>query len=318
MDAAPGNIDAFEFAPKLKTLHLTNMHAGAEVSFPAHNLVSFLDGRKLPDNVTTINYLDIVASAPNILYFSYHHHSPIPESSGPYSRHIINSSLRTLSASLGSFLSSIVLPALKEMTLTSGCPNYHTVSSEPIICPEDALSHLHALIIRSQCSLTVLRFVDATMDDNLIPILQLSPQLVTLVFEYNAWSSTPDNIMETFVLKMSEITRVGAETYPVLLPCLKELEFYVDDIEFESVDFLNTDFVDMISSRLVVQQGGQILKSLVVVVIGRAFYVPFQHQGGIQALERLRDNGLDLHLDLDDYEDRVLEASTRICNPEDE
>ncbi len=108
----PGTIDAFEIAPKLKTLDLTGMHAEAHIPFPAENLVLLSDARRLPEHDTVPKYLDIITSAPNLLEFSYHHHSVIPQSPGPYHPQIVHKSLQTLSASLGALLCSLVVTSL--------------------------------------------------------------------------------------------------------------------------------------------------------------------------------------------------------------
>ncbi|KAK0197712.1 hypothetical protein F5146DRAFT_995344 [Armillaria mellea] len=168
----PGTIDVFEFPPKLKTLDLTGMHAEAYILFPAENLVAFSDTRPLPEHDTVPKYLDIIASAPNLLEFTCHHYSVVPDSPGPYHPQIVHQSLRTLSASLGALFCSLVLPALTYMTLAPV-----KAEEEVVACPTDALFHLYDLSYRSQCSLTTLTFIDAIMDEDLLPILQLSPQL---------------------------------------------------------------------------------------------------------------------------------------------
>ncbi len=73
--AEPGNINAFEIAPELKTLHLMDMHPEAVIMFPCGNLVAFLDARPLSSMERTHEYLYIIASCSSLLSFSYHHHS---------------------------------------------------------------------------------------------------------------------------------------------------------------------------------------------------------------------------------------------------
>ncbi|PBK61540.1 hypothetical protein ARMSODRAFT_662757 [Armillaria solidipes] len=308
----PGTIDAFEIAPKLKTLDLTGMHAEARIPFPAENLVLFSDARRLPDHDTVPKYLDIIASAPNLLDFSYHHHSVVPQSPGPYHPQIVHQSLQMLSASLGALLCSLVVPALTQMTLAS-------VKSEEdlMVCPRDALFHLHDLVARSHCSLTTLTFIDATMDGNLIPILRLSPQLVSLSFQEKQSSRESDATMESLFIDMTETVRVGDTLHHTLLPCLKHLEFVLDDVEFDRVNYLDVDFVEMIVSRRV-PLGSQMLEFLRIVVVGRAFEVPISDNGGLEELKRLGDNGLDLQLDIADWDERVLQASALPRKPDDD
>ncbi|PBK84985.1 hypothetical protein ARMGADRAFT_1169757 [Armillaria gallica] len=112
-DAMSGTMDAFEIAPKLKTLDLSGMQAEAYIPFPADNLVLFSDGRPLPDHDTVPQCLDIIASAPNIFDFSYHHYSSlVPLSPGPYHPPIVHQSLQRLSTSLGGLIDSLVVPGL--------------------------------------------------------------------------------------------------------------------------------------------------------------------------------------------------------------
>ncbi|PBK59089.1 hypothetical protein ARMSODRAFT_1027713 [Armillaria solidipes] len=308
----PGTIDAFEIAPKLKTLDLTGMHAEAHIPFPAENLVLFSDARRLPEHDTVPKYLDIIASAPSLLEFSYHHHSIVPQSPGPYHPQIVHKSLQTLSASLGALLCSLVVPTLTQMTLAS-------VKSEEdlMVCPRDALFHLHGLVARSHCSLTTLTFIDATMDENLLPILRLSPQLVSLSFQEKQSSRESDATMESLFIDMTETVRVGDTLHHTLLPCLKHLEFVLDDVEFDRVNYLNVDFVEMIVSRRV-PLGSQMLEFLRIVVVGRAFEVPISDNGGLEELKHLGDNGLDLQLDIADWDERVLQASALPRKPDDD
>ncbi|KAK0499358.1 hypothetical protein EDD18DRAFT_1460295 [Armillaria luteobubalina] len=173
--AGPGNIDVFEIAPNLETLHLTDMHPEAIISVPPGRLVRFLDVRHDNTGAITNEHLDIIASGPHLRSFSYHHHSHIPLSLSQFPI-VRNTSLLSLSASLGNFLSCLDVPSLTHMSVTSGCdfiqdPEYHG-----IICPEDSLLGLHNLIKLSRCSLTVLHLTDVPMmDDRLLYILQLTP-----------------------------------------------------------------------------------------------------------------------------------------------
>ncbi|KAK0227250.1 hypothetical protein EDD85DRAFT_853167 [Armillaria nabsnona] len=189
--AEPENINTFEIAPELKTLHLTDMHPEAFIMFPRGNLIVFLDARPLSSMERTPEYLDIIASCPNLLSFSYHHHSMIPESVGSQFPTTTHMSLQSLSTSLGKFLSSLNLPALKCMTVTSGCDIADNPAYDNISCPKDALLGLHALIIRSSCSLTALHLIDVPiMDDQLLSIIWLTPQLIAFTIELQASTLT--------------------------------------------------------------------------------------------------------------------------------
>ncbi|PBK84984.1 hypothetical protein ARMGADRAFT_1087890 [Armillaria gallica] len=168
------------------------------------------------------------------------------------------------------------------------------------MCPRDALSHLYGLVVRSHCSLTILTFIDAIMDENLLPILQLSPQLISLRFECKQLSRESDATLKSLFLVMSETIHVGDTLHNTLLPCLKRLEFMLYNVEYHAVKHLDVEFVDMVVSRCV-PLGSQRLEFLQILVEGRAFQVPFTENDDLERLNRTRDDRLDLHLDLDDW-----------------
>ncbi|KAK0189545.1 hypothetical protein F5146DRAFT_629888 [Armillaria mellea] len=162
-----GHIWAFEIAPKLEILHLKGMHNEADIPFPASNLVSFSDARLFAGDRLTPTYLAVMKSAPKLLSFSYNgygiqslHNHPVPDPPSP----VIASSVEKLSASSPSFLRSLVLPSLKEVTLTTMYEN--DMEERVITCPVGALGALHQMLLQSQCSLTRLCLVDADLNDN--------------------------------------------------------------------------------------------------------------------------------------------------------
>ncbi|KAK0227272.1 hypothetical protein EDD85DRAFT_853257 [Armillaria nabsnona] len=311
--AEPGNINAFEIAPELKTLHLTDMHPEVVIMFPRGNLIAFLDARPLSSVERTPEYLDIIASCPNLLSFSYHHHSMIPESVGskfPITRH---TSLQSLSASLGKFLSSLDLPALKRMTVTSGCDIADNPAYDDISCPEDALLGLHALIIRSSCSLTALHLIDVpVMDDQLLSIIRPTPQLLAFTIELQVSTLTSstrnsDNLKHLF-RRMAETRDVGNNNRHILIPSLKKIAIVIRELNYRSVDFLDEGFVDMVISRRVLGHSS-VFEKLRVIVSGRECYVPFLRTGGHETLDALREDGLRLQLIVDDMMDRIAGAN---------
>ncbi|KAK0221293.1 hypothetical protein IW262DRAFT_890077 [Armillaria fumosa] len=310
-----GIIDAFEIAPKLKTLDLLGVHDIADISFPGENLIVFSHGTPLPVHDTVPKYLEIISSVPNLLEFShYHYSSAVPESPSVSHPQIVHQSLQTLSTSLGALIDSLVLPGLTRMTLASvkSCDN-------GIMCPRDALSHLHNLIVRSQCSLTTLILVDAIMDENLLHILRLSPQLMSLCFECKQPSEDSDATIKSLFLDMSETSHVGDALHHTLLPRLKILEFVLYNVEFDSVNYLDVEFVEMVLSRRG-PVSTQRLEILRIAVEGRGIYLPFKDDGslGLEKIKRLRDDGLDLQLDLDDLDECLLLACMHRSHSEDD
>lgn len=305
-DRLDRDIDAFEIAPKLKTLHLTGMHPEAIIPFPRANLVSFLDARPLSRSQGTPEYLDIIASAPNILLFSYHHHTVIPQSAGLQFPIVRNVSLRTLSASLGGFLSSLDLPGLTSVTLTSGCKMTKVVHADAIVCPADALTGLQVLILRSRCSLTTLHLVDVTMDDHFLSILQLSPQLLSLTIEYHVWTDESSvATMSRLFHQMTETRLIGDNVHYTLVPSLKELAIIMHQVDDLPVNFLNQDFLDMVTARRMLRHES-LFEILEVKVAGRSWYVPFLHNGSGDVLDDLEYEVLHIHLDFDDQEEQNL------------
>ncbi|KAK0429906.1 hypothetical protein EV421DRAFT_1913785 [Armillaria borealis] len=116
---------------------------------------------------------------------------------------------------------------------------------------------------------------------------------------------------------MKETIRVGYALHHTLLPCLKYLEIVLQNVEFDTVSYLDVDFVQMVVSRRA-PLCSQMLESLRIAVKGRAFEVPFSNNDGLEELKRLEDSGLDLQLDLDDWDERVLLASALPHNPHDD
>ncbi|KAK0447553.1 hypothetical protein EV421DRAFT_147831 [Armillaria borealis] len=300
-------INAFEFAPKLKTLHLIDLHPEAIVLFPLGTIATFLDKRALSSTDRADTYLDIIVSGSNLCSFSYHHHSPIPESVGSQLPIVRNTSIQSLSASLGNFLSSLDLPALTSMTVTSGCdiPEYYDV----IPCPDDALLGLHALISHSSCSLTVLHLVDVPIIDNrLLSILQLTPQLRTFTIEYHFYTS-PASIRDDEALghlfhQMAETQVVGKNRNHVLVPSLKKLAIITCEVDCISVGFLRDEFVDMINSRRMFGRSSA-FECLYIRISGRGWDLPFFRSGGLETLEALEDDGLHVTVTFDDVKDNT-------------
>ncbi|PBK65067.1 hypothetical protein ARMSODRAFT_961375 [Armillaria solidipes] len=241
------NVNAFAIAPRLKFLHLEGMHQKAEISFSTTNLVSFFDGSPFFGHDLTPRYLHDIASAPNLLSFSWHHHSHIPVSSPPYYPLVTHPTLKELSASSGKLLRSLRLPALTQMALRSGHQVFDRV---PVKCPPDALLELHDLLVRSQCSLTILSLVDAGINEHLLAIIALCPHLRNLSIEFNEWTGEADPIMTTLVHQMSEIRAAEGMYWHVLVPCLKRLKIKLTSVDEVHFSFIDRQFVEMIALRV--------------------------------------------------------------------
>ncbi|KAK0471870.1 hypothetical protein IW261DRAFT_1571543 [Armillaria novae-zelandiae] len=312
-DAMPGTMDAFKIARKLKVLSLVGMHAEADIPFPKANLSYFSDARPLPGHNTVGDCRNIIASAPDLESFSYHHYnSTIMESPGANHPQIVHQSLRVLSTSLGPLIDSLTVPGLLRVTASS-----RTIWSALFDCPRDTLSRIYNLVLRSECSLTVLNFDGAVMDDNLLPILRLSPRLHTLHF---SWTTTPkesDVAMKSLFLDMSRTVCVGDDIHHMLLPRLEVLTLSISDVESDTVDFLNNDFVGMVASRCAICP--RILNIVDINVKRRGFHMPFMDDNGsgFERLKRLEVHGLMLCLNLYDSDEYSSEESMSISDSED-
>ncbi|PBK84591.1 hypothetical protein ARMGADRAFT_1088363 [Armillaria gallica] len=250
----PTNINTFEVAPRLKILHLENMHRSAEVLFPTANIVSLSDGREFSSHDVTPRYLHNIASSPNLVSFSWHHQSHIPVSSPPYYPLITHPTFKELSALSGKLLRSLRLPALIQMALRSGYEDFDDV---PIKCPPDALSELHDLLVRSQCSLTILSLVDTVMNEHLFAIIALCPHLKDLTVEFN---------------RMSETQVVEGLHRHILVPDLTYLDIKLIAVEYNHISFFDGQFVDMIVSRVGSDpHNSSTLKLLTLTVTGRGW-----------------------------------------------
>ncbi len=282
----PANLDALAVAPNLKSLHLENMHQMSEIRFPTANLVTLYDGRPFLGHDVTPKYLHYIASSPNLLSFSLHHYSPIPVSSPPYYPLITHPTLRELSTCSAKLLHSLILPALREMALRSG---HEDPKKIPVECPVDALSELHELLVRSQCSLTVLSLVDAGVNEHLFAIIALCPHLRDLSIQFNGWTggAGTDPLMASLIRQMSEIHIVEDMNQHILVPGLESLIINLISFDEECIRFIDRQFVEMIVSRVGSEfQSPSPLKELSLTVTGRDWGWKLD-DSGLKALEAL-------------------------------
>ncbi|PBK80633.1 hypothetical protein ARMGADRAFT_1020779 [Armillaria gallica] len=298
------DIRAFEIAPKLENLHLKGMHREANIPFPASNLVSFSDVRPFAGDQLTLTYLDVVKSAPKLRSFSYNDYGvpspdiyPVSHRPGP----VMASSVEELSASSPSFLRSLVLPSLKEVTLTT---MYEFCMEEQVIeCPVGTLGALHQMLLQSQCSLTRLRLVDADLDDNLANVLRLVPSLEEFAVEFYEWvPDIADNygaIMQSLVTQLSEVSEVDGSLQHSMVPFLQTLTVYLHTIRYAHVSFIDSAFVDMVASRVRRPHDIPHLTELDLWVMGRGWSYALDKEAK-KTLKRLQREGLELDFCLDD------------------
>ncbi len=301
-----GDIRAFEIAPKLENLHLKGMHREANIPFPASNLVSFSDVRPFAGDQLTPTYLDVVNSAPKLLSFSYNDYGvqslnihPVPD---PPSA-VIASSVEEISASSPSFMRSLVAPSLKKVTLTTMYDFENDMEEQVIKCPAGALGALHQMLLQSQCSLSSLRLVDAVLDDNLVSIIRLTPNLQEFVIEFYEWvpgiADDYGAVMQSLVTRLSEVSEVDGSLQHTMVPFLQKLTIYLHTIRYAHVSFINYAFVDMVASRVHRPHDIPHLTELNLWVMGRGWSYALSKESA-KTLKCLEDEGLRLNFCLDD------------------
>ncbi|KAK0457474.1 uncharacterized protein EV420DRAFT_1643807 [Desarmillaria tabescens] len=138
---------------------------------------------------------------------------------------IIHPSIASLTAADGAFLRSLTLPGLKNMVLYGS-----TSRSQPDIYY--AVSSLYNLIVHSACALSSLRIIisNCAIDQNLIHILEASPDLTSLGLEFLTWHGDSVQTIQTL------FGRLGSFEH-VLIPKLQSLALVL-----EEADFLGTNF----------------------------------------------------------------------------
>ncbi|KAK0457509.1 uncharacterized protein EV420DRAFT_1548689 [Desarmillaria tabescens] len=244
----------------------------------------------------TPKYLHVISSSPNLLSFSWHHYSRIRKSSPPYYPLVTHLKLQKLSACSGKLLRSLKLPALTEMDLRS-CDEIR-FEDVHVKCPPDALSELKDLLIRSQCSLTVLSLVDARINKHLFAIIALCPHLSNLSIVFNEWKGEADPFMASLVRRMSE-TQVH-----LLVPYLKRLQIELNPAKYEHISFIDRHFVEMINSRVGNQSGhSSSLERFTLGICGRGWDWDLD-EAGLKELSALDGNhGFRMTMELTDVND---------------
>ncbi|KAK0461919.1 uncharacterized protein EV420DRAFT_1746226 [Desarmillaria tabescens] len=290
LDSGPESIYAFEIAPKLQVLHLKGMHPDAIIRFPTTNLISFSDQRPWSGDRMTPEYLAIVKSAQKLRSFSYVDYGTAGPISASHSlAFIANSSLEELSTCSRDFMRSVILPALKEVTLKAS-PSGTIPFRYP--CPIDALRGLHEMLIHSQCSLTQLTLCEAALYENLHAILRLSPQLEEFSsYIYQRWTDEYDRVMCDLVTQMKETVMVRGSPQHCLVPSLQQFAIELNGLHFATLSFLDLTFVEMVALRVHGPCVTQWLTKLILWVSESAWTC--LDEDDVLALEKLKDEGLD-------------------------
>ncbi|PBK72009.1 hypothetical protein ARMSODRAFT_1016995 [Armillaria solidipes] len=207
-------------------------------------------------------------------------------------------SVKELSASSPSFMRSLVLPSLKDVTLTTAYDIFET-ENEVIKCPVSALSALHEMLVQSQCFLTKLHLINVVLNDNLANIIQLVPGLQEFVIEFHEWVDEYDPIMESLVTQLSEMDLVDGSLQHSMVPSLQELSIYLYSLQYTHVSFIDSAFVDMVASRVRRPPGSQRLTRLNLWVMGARWSYDLVREDE-NALNSLEGEGLELDFSTED------------------
>ncbi|KAK0243154.1 hypothetical protein EDD85DRAFT_1019308 [Armillaria nabsnona] len=247
------SFNALEFAPSLKCVTFEGLRdCLLPVRVSTSHLVRFSDDRAT-DSFGHLHemYLDIIRGSPFLDEVEVQHQGQAEGDLPVATPRIIHPTLRTLAFREGSFIRSLELPKLKTVEIQA---NSHEVGDRSTF--SDVLPALHDLIIRSRCSLTSLSIADTVLDDNIISILSLSPQLAYLGFSLTQWSEDSDSILEIVIEKMAETTIDSFyDNEPTLIPLLEHFSVYMSDRrsrfrEEVEVGFVDSNFVYMLKVRL--------------------------------------------------------------------
>ncbi|SJL11143.1 uncharacterized protein ARMOST_14546 [Armillaria ostoyae] len=294
-----GDINAFEVAPKLEKLHLKGMHPEANIHFPVTNLVSFSDERPFSGDRLTLEYLDVITSAPKLRSFSYNDYghsfifTPFP------TPRVMSRSLEELSASSPSFMRSMILPSLKKALLST--TNDIDMDEEEVVtvnCPEGALGALHDMLLQSHCFLTRLHLIDVVLNDNFANIIHLIPRLQEFVVEFYEWVAAYNTVMKSLVTQLSEVSLVDGSLQHSAVPSLQKLGVYLHDLLGAHVSFIDSAFVDMIASRVRRPLDAPCLTELGLWVVGTGWTYGLDKEDE-NVLNSLEGEGLDLDFSLD-------------------
>ncbi|SJL02591.1 uncharacterized protein ARMOST_05922 [Armillaria ostoyae] len=291
-----GNISAFEVAPKLERLDLRGMHPDADICFQTANLISFLDARPFGGDQLTLEYLDLVKSAPKLRSFSYNDYEYSQISTPMTFPRVMSRSVKELSTASPCFMRSLLLPSLEKFMLATEWNLGMGYVEDAVRCPDDALGALHEMTLVSRCSLTQLHLVDVVLDDNLANIIRIMPGLREFVVEYNKWVDDYDPILQSLVTQLSEVSLVGGSLQHSMVPSLQELYVYLNALWRTHASFINSAFVDMVASRLRHPFDAPHLTKLGLLVSGRRWSYDLD-EAAKDALNSLRGEGLELVLE---------------------
>ncbi len=211
-------------APLLETVSVSCLQYELPVLIPqgVPNLTSYTDSRARNRDLTLYqHFLNIIRTSPHLKSFSIRYMCllivPTPL--------VVHPGITHLSTSDGSFLRSLRLPGLKNMEL------YDSARQSPDIYY--GISSLYDLVIHSACNLSSLKVVDCAVNENLIHILEASPDLTSLTLQKDVCDDESVQTIESLFDRLRSFEHV-------LVPRLQSLTLtggFADLLDTESTDF---------------------------------------------------------------------------------
>ncbi|KAK0232005.1 hypothetical protein EDD85DRAFT_846088 [Armillaria nabsnona] len=228
----PDLIDAFEYTPKLRSMTLIGLDPTTLVPVSCANLESFQDKREdwhAPDAIHTY-LINLLCRSPKLTVFHALYRCANRGSlADAVSPRMSKPAITYFAGCEETLLRSLSLPQLKQAVLSQSAA--------------DCLGDFHDLLFHSQChTLTKLSINDVRLNESLLPILRLSPALVSLNVGARDWFISDDNSVQNLFRHLLES--------PELVPRLKSITFNLLLFgELDKVYFFNHIMVEMIEAR---------------------------------------------------------------------
>ncbi|KAK0206013.1 hypothetical protein DFS33DRAFT_550235 [Desarmillaria ectypa] len=268
-------IEGFEIAPRLTNVKIRGLGPYTRFAFPWKNLVHYCDHR-IPEGRAFD--LDILNKAPRLEAFESNVRQQILSVSTP----VFHDMLSRLNVRDSSFLDSLTLPALREITL------------RPYIADETRmdtiLPALLGLISRSKCSLHRLSVYDAAPNPDLVHILEISPELESLSLNIPRCQDPSSIHLKSLMSRLQGalVTRLGTLA----------INRYDRDTS-EAMVFLDEVFVEMIAGRHA-KRSLRTVRFDVWVPEAGSYKFPLS-EGSIRRLKGFQAEGLELCIRANDF-----------------
>ncbi|KAK0444499.1 hypothetical protein EV421DRAFT_2018738 [Armillaria borealis] len=227
----PDLIDAFEYTPKLRSMTLIGLGPTTLVPVSCANLESFQDKREewhAPDAIHT-HFINLLCRSPKLTVFRALYRCDRGSLADVISPRVSKPAITYFAGCEETLLRSLSLPQLKQAVLSQSAA--------------DCLGDFHDLLLHSQChALAKLSINDVRLSESLLPILRLSPVLLSLDISARDWFISDDDSVQSLFRHLLES--------PELVPRLESITFDLSLFdELDKVYFFNHVMVEMIEVR---------------------------------------------------------------------